>query len=167
MLSHKEPIFSCSTGRWPPEWGPMAQKKKHKEQIMPGHRVVVEPRSPSKGRGSQCLTLPHTLGTFQSRSGGSGFITDTALLAAPPLPHHHDGPSLYPTAVPQHSQPHTGGQCPAPRHTATISPCSPQRAAPFYRSALSQGHRCCSAAANEVIPDHATEFAMEREGKRR
>lgn len=40
-----------------------------------------------------------------------------------------------------------------------------QRSAPFYRAALSQGHRCRSAAANEVIPDHATEFAMEREGK--
>lgn len=37
--------------------------------------------------------------------------------------------------------------------------------APFYRAALSQGHRCGSAAANEVIPDHTTEFAMAQEGK--
>lgn len=41
-------------------------------------------------------------------------------------PPHHDGPSPYPTTVPHHSQPHTGGQRPTPRRTATISLRSPQ-----------------------------------------
>lgn len=60
-----------------------------------------------------------------------------------------------------------GALCPPPAETAQLPFPSgpPQCSAPFYRAALSQGHRCRSAAANEVIPNHATEFAMEREGK--
>lgn len=34
MLRHKEPIFSPSTGRWPPETGPVAQR--HRQQTIPG-----------------------------------------------------------------------------------------------------------------------------------
>lgn len=144
--------------------------QRRREQTMPrrqrGHRVVAEPHGPSKGRGSRCPEPSHCPTSVEhSRPAPVAMLRRRhGSISSPP---HHDGPSPYPTTVLHHSQPHTGGQRPTPRRTATISLRSPQRAAPFYRSALSQGHRCCSSAANEVIPDHATEFAMEREGKRR
>lgn len=68
MLRHKEPIFSRSTGRWPPETGPVAQQ--HRQQTIPRHRCQYQPRegqweltSPAEkrqiGRGSLGFPRAH------------------------------------------------------------------------------------------------------------
>lgn len=196
MLRHKEPIFSRSTGTWPPETGPVAHKANNARAAAPApaRGRWWEPHSPSEqqqnGRGSAVSPAPplssHHAGAQRqllvpplpapaiSEPPDPGLVAIASFVgtAPPPAPRScwdEPAPSPSPSCSPLQPPPPAppapllGGL--RPMSSATISPRSLQRTAPFYRSALSQGHRCCSAAANEVIPDHATEFAMERGGK--
>lgn len=108
--------------------GPVAHKGAGSKQCPGGSAGTGWWRSPTaapKGGDPGALSphiAPHPWSTpvqlrWQWLRRGHGSISS---------PPHHDGPSPYPTTVPHHSQPHTGGQRPTPRRTATISLRSPQ-----------------------------------------